>query len=672
MAGIPYRPEIDGLRAIAVLSVVLYHVDATILPGGFVGVDVFFVISGYLITSLLATELGATGRIDLAAFYARRVKRLMPALVLVVAAVVAIYALLAMVSGAGIQDLVRSAVASLAFFPNIHFKGTTGGYFEPAADELPLLHLWSLGVEEQFYLLFPLLLWLLLSGGRRLAGAALFLSCLASLVLAEVWLRTDPESAFFLMPARLWELGAGALVALSPANGRLRGDGSVSAAAGLALIGLAAATTGVWLPFPGLGALPAVVGSVLVLYSVHVHPAADATHGAAAWLRWRPFVALGLLSYSWYLWHWPLLVLERKLNFAPAQLETRLLVALLALGLAWVSYRFVETPVRQSRRLPARRALLLGALAILGMIALLGGLDRRLQPAHREPTLAERTRMDRPQDQRRCHVYLKSEVESLDPGGCVQGSGSSPEFAVWGDSHALAWRPFARRLAEDAGAQFISVSMDSCPPVERYSGYRADIPTHARDCRRFNGRVLEFLATAAPQRIIIAARWTSYLAPGGVSPRPRDKAMSPEQFEAALDTVVSKLAGKQEVLLIAPVSELRRGAPECIESRREKECAYTRQEVLDSTAAARRLLLSVAARHSNVTVVDAMDFFCDGVSCPVTRDGYGLFWDDDHVSATAAAAFADRFLADPARYTLGAPSIMDPVNPREMPIDADE
>src|SRR5690606_25219488 len=242
---IPYRPEIDGLRAVAILAVRFYHAVPTLLPGGFVGVDVFFVISGYLITSILAAEHAATGRIDLPGFYARRARRLLPALVLVVVATVGLGWVL-VPTGPFVHDLLESAGASLLFAGNVYFQLNSGGYFDGPGDEMPLLHLWSLGVEEQFYLVFPLILLAASRLGRRGAVWAVALLALGSFALAEQLMGRAPNAAFFQMPPRFWELAAGALVALSVPRTR----SPWLAIAGLSLIAWAA----IWPAgsFPGI------------------------------------------------------------------------------------------------------------------------------------------------------------------------------------------------------------------------------------------------------------------------------------------------------------------------------------------------------------------------------------------------------------------------------------
>ena len=337
MTGIAYRPEIDGLRAIAVVAVVLYHAGFG-FHAGLVGVDVFFVISGYLITSLLFRERETTGRINLTAFYARRVRRIVPALVVVVVATVIASAFKLSPFGE-IRQTAQSGAASLLFVANIFFQAHTGGYFDPSAERMPLLHLWSLGVEEQFYLLWPLGLIALLGSLHKATFAIVGICGLVSLALTEFLIYGHPQAAFYQMPARFWELALGGLIALKPA-GRLV-DGRMPAAVG-AMIVLAATLIPIG-HFPGIGALPAVFGAGLLLYAIH---GSSRLGWTGAVLRSRPMVFFGLISYSLYLWHWPLLALERATHAGQLSIELRAMICAISVVLAWLSCCFIERPLR--------------------------------------------------------------------------------------------------------------------------------------------------------------------------------------------------------------------------------------------------------------------------------------------------------------------------------------
>ncbi len=635
-----YRPEIDGLRAIAVAAVVLYHADESLLPGGFVGVDVFFVISGYLITALLAGEWGSTGRIDFAAFYARRVRRLLPALTTLVVVVMIAAVVLLGRHGKVFDQVGNSAAASLLFVANFWFQMNSGGYFDDPAAAMPLLHLWSLAVEEQYYFVYPALLALLLRlvpGGvpRRLAVFSV-----ASLLLAEYWVHILPERAFFQMPARFWELAAGGLVALSSVPAAPRARDRWMLPLGVLVVLAASVYTPHWGSFPGIGAIPAVAGAVLVLLGVHRHAA---TGVVAAALRSRPLVTLGLLSYSLYLWHWPLLVFDFHLHWEPSPTWWRLLLCVAAVALAWLSWRFIEMPFR-TRRAGAGRTLLAGAaLTSLALVtvALSGRIDRVPADARK---LARVAQYDLPDDQR-CHLPSDEPIGALDPADCSSASGVVPGVVVWGDSHAMAWRPLAASIARHAGVAHAGLTMNGCPP----SGRREDagpMPERA-PCADLNDLALSWFETGKIDTVIMGMRW-----PLGVP-----GAALQERLDG-LDAALRRMGAVRRVLVMGPLPWLKRPAPECITLGWVEQCAVTRA-VYDEAAAANWLGLRVlAARFPNVELVDAGAYFCDDATCPVMRDGYAQYWDNDHISATAARAFADQWLADPARYdrTHGAPA----------------
>jgi peptidoglycan/LPS O-acetylase OafA/YrhL len=330
MAGGPrYRPDIDGLRAVAIVPVVLHHADVPGFGGGYVGVDVFFVISGYLITRLLLAE-AEDGGISIMRFYARRVRRIAPALLIGGLAVLPA------------EDLLReakNAVATLAFASNIRFAGLTG-YFDDAATEQLLLHTWSLAVEEQYYLVFPLLLAAAIRA-RAALRPLLWAVTMLSFAGAVRWVAIDPTFAFYMLPARAWELLGGALLA-SGAVPAVYARRAREAASVLGFV-LIAASVFFYAPqtnFPGVAALPPVLGAMLLIH------AGDGT--ATGRLLSRPLpVGIGLISYSLYLWHWPILVLREQFIVAPGAAGVAAAIAL-SVALAWASWRWVERPFRGS------------------------------------------------------------------------------------------------------------------------------------------------------------------------------------------------------------------------------------------------------------------------------------------------------------------------------------
>jgi len=349
-----FRPEIEGLRALAVLAVVLYHVGVPGFSGGYVGVDVFFVISGYLITAILVTEREREGWIDLTAFYARRVRRLVPAGLLVLMVTIALS--LSVPAGQRHVDLGAAAVSAAAYASNLHFIAASAAYFDPRVEHNPLLHTWSLGVEAQFYLVWSLVL--ALGPGRRgwqvaTLGALSLLSFGACVVLTQ----SNLPYAFYGVPARLWEFGCGGLLALLPCRSIPPAIRAASAIAGLALMVLATSALDNRTPFPGWAALIPVAGAAAVLCG------ADAPGLANRFLAWSPMQVLGRLSYAWYLWHWPLLALMAAIS-GGASLSARAAVGATALAAAAITHAWIERPTRGSRWFASRPILTLGVGAV--------------------------------------------------------------------------------------------------------------------------------------------------------------------------------------------------------------------------------------------------------------------------------------------------------------------
>jgi peptidoglycan/LPS O-acetylase OafA/YrhL len=358
---VDYRPEIDGLRAIAVLSVIFFHAGLDAIPGGYLGVDIFFVISGYLITSIISTEM-EDGRFTFAAFYERRARRILPALIVVLLACIP-FVLISMLPRE-VTEFSKSVIAVCAFVSNVFFWAQSG-YFDRAAELKPLLHTWSLGVEEQFYLLFPVVLMGALRFGRKRAGVLVAMIAVASIAYAQ-WGPQTKETTFYLMPSRLWELLVGALLALWPAP-KLRDQLPNGALDVLAIIGVGLIGYGLLrhsdVRYPDLRALPAVLGAVLVIAFAVARTTAGKLLGS------RIPVAIGLISYSAYLWHQPVLVFARLNGFGRPNVGVAFSLTALSLVLAALSYRFVEQPARDRKRV--RRPVLV-VLSLLGVSCLAG------------------------------------------------------------------------------------------------------------------------------------------------------------------------------------------------------------------------------------------------------------------------------------------------------------
>lgn len=620
-----YRPEIDGLRAIAVLSVVLYH--AGLGPAsGFVGVDIFFVISGYLITSLIYRESRETGRIDLFAFYARRVKRILPALLFVLLVTVATSMIVLSPYGEK-RELARSTAAALGFIGNLYFQTRTGGYFDSIANHLPTLHLWSLSVEEQFYVVWPLLMLALRGVTERNRIRLIALLGVLSFATAEILLYFSPNMAFFQMPARFWELAIGGIAALLPSTQRQGHHQELTAGVALVLVA-------VFVPiahFPGYGALPAVAGAALIIHGVHI----ASTEGVAARvLRSRPFVFFGLISYSLYLWHWPLFSLYRSCHPGPIDpLHTAALLAS-AVVLAWISYRFVERPFRRpapGTSNPAIVASSLFALAASAFLVLQLGtfFHQDLYRASPRDELAQRTESDMPENRLACHYTGFEPPIPFPKPSCVSAPDKPVRVLIWGDSHALAWEPMARLLAQRMDVSATSHTRDACPPALNYhNGKRT---REANDCIKFNQLSFESITKSNFDTLILSALWP-------------DAQKNKDFYRDFEQTVLQVLPLVRRVIILGPTPYLRDSTPHCIRTGKLDACAISRDDFNAQSAEPSQQLRSLANRNAKIRYVDLADFFCTQESCPVLKDGYALYWDTNHVSTTAARRFASGFL----------------------------
>ena len=341
---IDYRPDIDGLRAVAVLSVIVYHAGLKWLSGGYFGVDVFFVISGFLITSILYGEL-RDGNFSILRFYDRRVRRILPALclVLLVSSFVAVFLL----SPMELRSFGQSTTATALFLSNFFFW-QEAGYFAPHADELPLLHTWSLAVEEQFYIAFPIVLWVLSCGSKFALNLGITILLLGSFALAASFISTSPDAVFYLAPFRIWELLLGAMIALPIVPRVPFGWAGILSALGLLFIVVAILCFDSTTAFVGPAALVPCAGAALI---IHAGRGQEIPGFVGRLLGSHPFRFVGRISYSLYLWHWPIFVFLALYLLHPLSHPEAIAACLLTFVAAALSWRFVEQPFRGSRAL---------------------------------------------------------------------------------------------------------------------------------------------------------------------------------------------------------------------------------------------------------------------------------------------------------------------------------
>ncbi|HYB81735.1 MAG TPA: acyltransferase family protein [Mycobacterium sp.] len=698
-----FRPDIEGLRAVAVIAVVLYHAGIPGVTGGYIGVDVFFVISGFLITGLLWREVTTANTVALGRFYGARARRLLPAaatvgIVTAVAAAVVLPPLQA-------RSVFIDGIASALYAGNYRFALRGTDYLASDLPPSPFQHYWSLGVEEQFYLVWPVLIigtaWLVRQVGRSRTFAsrgtpyAVVLGSVgaASLTAAVLWTRTSPPWAFFSLPTRAWELAAGGLVALSIRHWRglsLR-TASIAGWGGLALIVLTCTQLSAHTPYPGTAALLPVLGTVLVIGGGCV-----AGGPGAGCLLCRPAMrAIGRVSYSWYLWHWPVLLLMPALLGEPAGLPARLTATAVSAGLAVITLHLVENPgrfaaaLRQSAKTSLALAgatsaatacacvLLLNVIPVpaghgaaapraniaavpptnvpvaspqeaavrqtfaqaRAAVAAAAGL--RAVPSNLDPPLAKA-----PAD--KSAVFVNGCVRSwrdLGQGECATGDTASPTtVALVGDSHAAMWNPAFQQLAEQRHWRLETLAKVTCPLQELHiaSPY---LGREYTECEQWRGQIMARVKAEHP-RLIVVSMSRRYGADFGFT------SYDPAWIDTLADSVKQLRDTGTTVLVLGPVPDPHSSVPACLSAHLDDAgaCAPTRSVAVNNGGIAAE---QAATAGSGGHYADLTDLFCTPDRCPMIVGNTLVFRDDNHVTtgyaqllAPVIGALADRALTD--------------------------
>jgi len=630
-----YRPEIDGVRAIAVVSVILFHAGVPGFANGFVGVDVFFVISGFLITSLMLSDL-QSGSFSLLRFYERRVRRIMPALLLVLA-VSTVAAWLILLP----RDLLlfsRGLVAACLFGANFHFAKHTG-YFDPAAEVQPLLHTWSLSVEEQYYLFFPLLLPLVWGRAREKCFWVVAAVALISLVSAEPWNPHRPEKLFFMFYARAWELAAGAMAAFlcshhEPTPRSMpRG---LLAALGLFLVLAATAVPTRVLYGPGVAVITATLGTFLILR--HAGPDSLVTKA----LSQKALVSVGLVSYSAYLWHQPLLAYSRYVFGENPGVSVIAPALCILAALAFLSWRYVELPFRLRDGIPAKQIFGLAAagtalLILLGMAGTNGpmrfwrldeGQLALMQTASKSPMRAE------------CHTSGKSYLRPTE--ACSIPANAQGSWAVMGNSHGveLAYA-LGQKLAErgEATRQF---TFSSCEPTA------GEEVSEVPGCNEWTRETIAYIQNSPKIRNVVLSYKMFVVAVKGRGDRTRHSAEDARGVAAWMRYVrtarILQSAGKDVFLVLqAPMLQ---GHVDHFISTAHPPYGFVAGISLEtwrqSAIAQTRWRRDVP---SEVHVIDPADAFCRDGICAAIMDGAALYFDAHHMSISGADILAARLIA---------------------------
>ncbi|MEW5963878.1 MAG: acyltransferase family protein [Pseudomonadota bacterium] len=651
--GPAYRPDVDGLRAIAVSAVVLYHAAPEWLPGGFLGVDIFFVISGYLITSIIAAEMRA-GTYTLAGFYERRIRRILPALLLVLAVTSAAAYLLLLPDD--LKQYAKSVLATLGFVANHHFYLQTG-YFAGPADTLPLLHTWSLAVEEQFYIVWPLLLAVLHARiPGRIVGAIVGLA-VASLALQLVAARHWPEAAFFFAPMRAWQLLIGCYIALAATGGpRTRASADAASIVGLALVltGLVHIPTG--LREAGLAAAGPCLGAALLVWS-----SANGPSLAGRLLSLGPFVLVGLVSYSLYLWHWPLFALARyRLDRDLSGIET-LAIVVAALLLALATWRFVERPFRRRRGgIPLTRVLGLVAAAALPLaaVSVLATTSKGMPwrwPGEVRELLAKAEIYGL--SGRRCLDRAPDDISARGVCRLNEGAADRRRMLVWGDSHAESLIPVLATLAKDNGTPLWYGARSACPPLQD-SASSSHPKLGGESCKRMNALLLAFAISAPLDDVVLIARWNYYAA--GPEPFGVDRGTQPmiladdvERGTAAGNasiverglrkTIAPLVAAGRRVFVVLQVPYTGIDTPAYLAKHAIPLRGVTALPLATIHAQRSMWMRDLAQRLAaeyGVVVIDPSRALCDRHSCRIGVAEGSLYRDDDHLNHLGAHSVA--------------------------------
>jgi peptidoglycan/LPS O-acetylase OafA/YrhL len=697
-----FRPDIEGLRAVAVIAVVLYHAGIPGLTGGYIGVDVFFVISGFLITGLLFGEASTTNTVRLGRFYGARARRLLPAAAIV--GIITAVGAAVLLPPLQARSVFLDGIASALYVGNYRFALQGTDYLISDAPS-PFQHYWSLGVEEQFYLVWPVLIIAVAWSTRRvplLRGYAtratpyavvLAVLAIASLTAGALWTRTSPSWAFFSLPTRAWELAAGGLVALTIQHWRrlpLRAA-SIAGWGGLVLIALTCTQLNAHTPYPGTEALLPVLGTVLIIGG----GAATGGLGPGRLLCRPAMRAIGRISYSWYLWHWPALLLMPALLGAPAGLATRLSAAAVSAGLAVITLHLVENPGRfaAALRRSAKASLLVAGgasaatacacMVLLNVIpapvghgvaaaraniialppanvpavspqetavrqafeqaqlALAPAAELRAVPSNLDPPLAKA-----PAD--KAAVFVNGCVRSWRDVGqseCATGDTASPTtVALIGDSHAAMWNPAFERLAEQRHWRLETLAKVTCPVQDLHilSPY---LGREYSECEQWRTQIMARMNAEHP-RLVVLDMSRRYGGDFGFT------SYDPAWIDTLGRTVAQLRSTGATVLILGPAPDPHASAPDCLSAHLDdaNACAPTKSAALDGDGISAE---AAAATRNGGQYADLTDMFCTAERCPLIVGNTLVFRDDNHVTTEYAqlvapliGALADRALAN--------------------------
>ncbi len=607
-----YRSEIDGLRALAVIPVILFHAGFEIFSGGFVGVDVFFVISGYLITTMIIEDIDNKS-FSIIEFYERRARRILPALFFVMFVCVP-FAWILMLPGQ-MKDFSQSLLAVSLFVSNIFFWQKSG-YFDATAELKPLLHTWSLAVEEQYYVLFPIFLILAWRLGKNKVLFIIVVMAAISLLLSEWGWRNYANANFYLAPTRAWELFAGSIAAFITQKHGVKHN-NLLASLGLIAILFSIFVYDESIPFPSVYAVLPVLGVVLlVLY-------ADKETFAAKLLSKKAFVGIGLISYSAYLWHQPLLVFIRIKFVNEPPLFITALVVLSSFVLGYYSWKLIETPFRNRNLINKSKIFILSfsGLVLFSVFGIIGnktnGFQYRLDQWQLDILQWEKYPRHLAYKEGDCFLGPEQNYREFKS----ECSSDEASILIWGDSHAAALSSGWNKLHK-----LSQLTASGCPPI-----IDLEIPSRPQ-CYKINQHVVNKISERKYKTVVMHAYWTSY---------------SEEQLKGLTSTVNQlRKSGVKEIVLISGVPQYQPSLPSrlLLEGTSLNSIASIKQKHIKVVERDEYLLSLINLQH--ITFVNAVNIFCDKGYCKATtrfRDKIiPVAWDYGHLTEGGAMWFAEQ------------------------------
>jgi peptidoglycan/LPS O-acetylase OafA/YrhL len=625
-----YRPDIDGLRAIAVLLVVVHHAFPQILPSGFIGVDLFFVISGFLISTIIFQNL-ENGTFSFLDFYVRRIKRIFPALILILVSCL-VYGWFSLLP-ADYKQLGKHTLAGATFLSNFAFWYESG-YFDGDSALKPLLHLWSLGIEEQYYIFWPLIAWLAWNRNINLLKL-----CLALLVLSfatNLYLvRSDLVSAFFSPASRFWELLIGSALAYTSLHRQSAGNATrnnLSAWLGLSLLGMGIVFINPERRYPGFWALLPELSAYLIISA-----------GPQAWinrvfLSTRLFLWIGLISYPLYLWHWPLLVFAKQSSAQQPSAQLLMLMVAISVILAWLTYLLIERPIRFGKGDGKRKAIFLSLLMIA--TAYLGfniykrdGLGFRMPPALQK--IAAFSNDYATNSNYECLIPIPETLASVADSCYRKKNSPNKSILLWGDSYAWAMYAGINKVAQSTANVYL-LSRSGCPPV------LDDERLEQNNCNLQNKQALNAIKTEKYDQVVLIARWDHWNYQS-------DKYMA--NISKTIDQL--KLLGVKQIHVIGPPPEWHPGLQEVLvrQALRDKLTHRLADRISEGVTTSPVLdqQLNQLAQEKGISYISLLKILCNQDGC-ITKAGDEpedlIGYDDGHFSRKGGAFVAKQFPAD--------------------------